>query len=96
MDTLAVVLVTVPILAPIITAMGFSPIWFGIVMVINTELGLITPPMGMNTFVTSQAFKKPVAEVLGGVFPFFCVQVLFLVVVVAFPGLSLWLPGMMK
>jgi tripartite ATP-independent transporter DctM subunit len=96
MDTLAIVLVTVPIFVPVIIHLGFDPIWFGIVMVVNTEIGLITPPIGLNTFITSQVFKISIFDLLRGVFPFLMILLIFLVITIAFPELSLWLPGLMK
>jgi C4-dicarboxylate transporter DctM subunit len=96
MDTLAIFLVTVPIFVPIIMALGFDPLWFGIVMVVNTEIGLITPPIGLNLFLTSGVFGIPVAQLLRGVLPFLAVLLAFLGIVIAFPELSLWLPSMMR
>lgn len=96
MDTLAIVLLTVPIFVPLIVALGFDPIWFGVVMVVNTEIGLITPPIGLNTFITSQIFRISIIDLLRGVIPFLAVLVVFLGIVIAFPELSLWLPGMMR
>ncbi|MBN2060067.1 MAG: TRAP transporter large permease [Deltaproteobacteria bacterium] len=95
MDTLAITLVTVPIFVPLIVALGFDPIWFGVVMVINTEIGLITPPIGLNTFIASSAFHMPIGEILRGVFPYLIILFIFLIVIVAFPELSLWLPRLM-
>lgn len=96
MDTLAIVLVTVPIFVPIIVALGFNPVWFGVVMVVNTEIGLITPPIGLNIFIASQVFRISIIDLLRGVAPFLVVLIVFLAIVVAFPQLSLWLPNMMK
>lgn len=95
MDTLAIVLLTVPIFVPLVVALGFDPIWFGVVMVVNTEIGLITPPFGLNTFIASQIFRISIIDLLRGVIPFLAVLVVFLGIVIAFPELSLWLPGMM-
>jgi C4-dicarboxylate transporter, DctM subunit len=96
MDTLAIVLVTVPIFVPIIVALGFNPVWFGVVMVVNTEIGLITPPIGLNIFIASQVFRISIIDLLRGVAPFLVVLIVFLAIVIAFPQLSLWLPNMMK
>jgi len=95
MDTLAIILVAVPIFVPLIMALGFDPIWFGVVMVVNTEIGLITPPIGLNTFLASQVFEMPIYHVLRGVLPFLILLFVFLAIVIAFPQLSLWLPGLM-
>jgi C4-dicarboxylate transporter DctM subunit len=96
MDTLAIILVTVPIFVPIIMALGFDPIWFGVVMVVNTEIGLITPPIGLNLFITSQIFGMRITDLMRGTIPFLIVLIVFLAIIIAFPELSLWLPGLMR
>ena len=96
MDGLAIMLVTVPLFIPLITALGFNPVWFGVLMVVNIEIALITPPVALNLFLMSGTFRMPVADVIRGVAPFLIVLVLFLAILIVFPGLSLWLPGMMQ
>jgi C4-dicarboxylate transporter DctM subunit len=96
MDGLAIMLVTVPLFIPLITALGFNPVWFGVLMVVNIEIALITPPVALNLFLMSGIFRMPVAEVIRGVFPFLIVLLLFLIILIVFPDLSLWLPGMMQ
>ena len=96
MDTLCLILVSVPIFVPVVEALGFNPIWFGIVVVVNTEIGLITPPIGLNTFIASQLFKVSVTDLLRGVTPFLIILLIFLAIVIIFPELSLWLPSMMR
>jgi len=96
MDGLAIMLVTVPLFIPLIVALGFNPVWFGVLMVVNIEIALITPPVALNLFLMSGTFRMPVAQVIRGVAPFLAVLVLFLAILIIFPDLSIWLPGMMK
>jgi TRAP-type C4-dicarboxylate transport system permease large subunit len=88
-------LLTVPVLVPILTQMGFDPLWIGIWYAVNMEIGLITPPMGINLFLTSSVFDVPSTDLMKAVIPFLAVCILFLATVVAIPQLSLWLPGIM-
>jgi TRAP-type C4-dicarboxylate transport system permease large subunit len=96
MDGLAILLVSMPIFIPLIIGLGFDPVWFGVLVVVNLEIGLITPPVGLNLFFMKGVFNVPVSEILRGVAPFIVVLLIFLGILVAFPDLSLWLPGMMK
>jgi C4-dicarboxylate transporter, DctM subunit len=94
-DPLTITLLTVPIFVPLIEQVGFNPIWFGVVFVINTEIGLITPPMGINLFAVKTVFKISTGDLLKGVTPFLLLEIAFLFIICAFPSLSLWLPSTM-
>jgi tripartite ATP-independent transporter DctM subunit len=94
-DGITIMMLTVPIFIPIITELGFDPLWFGILFVINMEIALITPPMGINFFLVRSNFDISSMELIKGVWPFLIMLVLFLAVTVVFPQLSLWLPGLM-
>jgi tripartite ATP-independent transporter DctM subunit len=94
-DPLTITLLTVPIFVPLIIQIGYNPIWFGVVFVINTEIGLITPPMGINLFAIKTVFNISTGDLLKGVTPFLMIEIVFLAVICAFPALSLWLPGTM-
>ena len=94
-DGITIMMLTVPIFIPIITDLGFDPLWFGILFVINMEIALITPPMGINFFLVRNNFNIASMDLMKGVLPFLLMLVLFLAVTVAFPQLSLWLPGLM-
>jgi C4-dicarboxylate transporter, DctM subunit len=94
-DPITITLVTVPIFVPIIVELGYNPLWFGVMFVINTEMGLITPPMGINLFAIKTIFNIPTSDLLRGVAPFLLIEVVFLAIIIAFPELSLWLPGTM-
>jgi C4-dicarboxylate transporter, DctM subunit len=89
----AIILMTTPILMPVILAAGFDPIWFGVILTINMELGLITPPVGLNLFVINGItpdVKLP--TILKGAFPFMLCMIVAIVILCLFPGLATWLP----
>ncbi|MEM7500025.1 MAG: TRAP transporter large permease [Pseudomonadota bacterium] len=95
MDSLAMILLTVPIFAPLAAAAGFDPIWFGILAVTAVEVGLITPPVGLNLFVVRAAAEDlPLGTIWRGVLPFVLADVVRLALLVALPGLALWLPSL--
>ena len=94
-DPITITLLTVPIFVPIIIDLGYNPLWFGVMFVINTEIGLITPPMGINLFAIKTIFSIPTNELLKGVAPFLLIELVFLAIIIAFPQLSLWLPSTM-
>jgi C4-dicarboxylate transporter DctM subunit len=85
----------VPIFVPLITQAGFDPLWFGIIFVVNAQIGMITPPMGIDLFAIKTIFDIPTGEILRGVTPFLLVELVFLAVLIIFPTLSLWLPSTM-
>ncbi|GAF59667.1 LOW QUALITY PROTEIN: TRAP dicarboxylate transporter, DctM subunit, unknown substrate 3 [Psychrobacter sp. JCM 18902] len=90
MDALAMLVITIPVVYPIILALGFDPVWFGIIAVLTVELGLITPPMGMNIFVIKAAAPHiKLADMFRGVAPFIVSDLVRLVVLIAFPAISL-------
>ena len=93
MDAMAMVILTVPIVFPVITALGFDPIWFGVIIVMTVELGLIHPPVGMNVFVIKSVVGDVgIGTIFVGVIPFVITDILRLAVLIAFPVLSTWLP----
>lgn len=92
MDALAMLVITIPVVYPIILSLGFDPVWFGIIAVLTVELGLITPPMGLNIFVIkAMAPHIKLSDMFRGVAPFIVSDLLRLVILVAFPVLSLFL-----
>lgn len=96
LESLSMVTLTVPILFPIVTGLGFDPIWFGIFVVVATELSFITPPIGMNVFVMrSVAPEIPTGQIFAGVLPFVAMDVLRLILLIAVPGLALLIPDSM-
>ncbi|HXT81077.1 MAG TPA: TRAP transporter permease [Acetobacteraceae bacterium] len=96
MDAMAMVILTVPIIFPAITALGFDPIWFGVIVVMTVELGLIHPPVGMNVFVIKTVVKDvSFSTIFLGVIPFVLTDIARLAVLIAFPAIATFLPGRM-
>jgi C4-dicarboxylate transporter DctM subunit len=96
MDAMAMIILTVPIIFPVVTALGFDPIWFGVIIVMTVELGLIHPPVGMNVFVIKSVVKEvSFTTIFKGVLPFVATDIVRLVILIAFPIIALWLPQRM-
>jgi len=96
MDAMAMIILTVPIIFPVIVHLGFDPIWFGVIIVMTVELGLIHPPVGMNVFVIKSVVKDvSFTTIFKGVLPFILTDILRLVILIAFPIIALWLPTKM-
>jgi C4-dicarboxylate transporter, DctM subunit len=96
MDAMAMIILTVPIIFPVITQLGFDPVWFGIIIVMTVELGLIHPPVGMNVFVIKSVVQDvSFTTIFKGVLPFVATDILRLVILIAFPIIALWLPSRM-
>jgi len=97
MNIIPMIMITLPIFYPTILALGFDPIWFGVVMVIMMEMGQITPPVGVNVFVIAGVAKDvPMGTIFKGILPFWGVEVVCIILLTAFPQIALFLPNMMK
>jgi C4-dicarboxylate transporter DctM subunit len=97
MEELSMVLLTIPVFFPIVTQLGFDPVWFGVLIVLVVQIGLISPPVGMNLFVLNALLKTvPLAQIFRGVWMFVAALVVALAFVLEFQWLALWLPGFMK
>ena len=97
LDSLSMLLITLPLFFPLVKSLGFDPIWFGILVVCVVEIGLITPPVGMNLFVIAAVVPgMPLRTVMVGVTPFIAADFVRLAILVAFPWITLWLPSLMK
>ena len=97
MDSLAMMLLTVPIFFPLILELGFDPVWFGILIVRVCEIGLITPPVGLNVYIIRGVAKDvPMQTIFSGIAPFLVADVLHVILLVAFPQITLFLPNLMK
>ncbi len=97
MEELSMILLTVPVFFPLIVHLGLDPIWFGILIVVVVEIGLISPPVGMNLFVLNTMLPHvPTRTIFRGVLPFMAADCLRLAILVAFPIISLYLPSLMK
>lgn len=97
MSTVGMIMVTMPIFMPIVTALGLSPLWFGVLVLINMEMGAVTPPVGMMLFVMKGVSPKgtTIADVYKAAIPFFACDLIAITLIITFPALALWLPGFM-
>src|SRR5690606_16207261 len=96
LESLSMILLTVPIFFPIITALGFDPVWFGILIVVVVEIGLITPPIGVNLFVIRSVTPDiSMGAVVRGVLPFIVSDLTRVLLIAGIPALSLWLPNLL-
>ena len=96
MDCYAIMILTVPIIFPVIEAMQFDPIWFGVLMVIVLEVGLITPPVGLNVFVLKAAAPDvPMTTIFRGIWPFLVAAIISIIILIAFPQIALYIPSRM-
>ncbi|QHE87109.1 TRAP transporter large permease [Hydrogenophaga sp. BPS33] len=96
MEELSMVLLTIPVFFPVITGLGFDPVWFGVLIVTIVEIGMISPPVGMNLFVMNSLLPQvKLKHIFQGVWPFVMADVVRLGILIAFPALSLWLPSLM-
>jgi TRAP-type C4-dicarboxylate transport system permease large subunit len=93
MDQVAILILTVPITVPIVTALGFDPIWFGVLVVVTAEIGMITPPLGLNAFIVARYANQPLTRVFAGLWPHIVAHLLVIIVLCLFPQLVLWLPA---
>jgi C4-dicarboxylate transporter DctM subunit len=97
LETVSIIMLTMPLVAPILDALKIDPIWYAIVLTVNMEMALVTPPVGMNLYVINGLDKDiRMAEVIRGVTPFIILMMAFLIFTMLFPPMSTWLPSMMK
>ncbi len=95
-ESLSMLLLTVPVFYPLVASLGFDLVWFGIVVVVVTEISLITPPVGLNIFVLSSVVKDiKTSTIFKGVTPYWCADIVRLLLLLLIPPLSLWLPSML-
>ncbi len=95
LDGLSIMVMTLPITLPLISAAGWDAVWFGVFLVVMIELGLITPPIGFNLFVLQGITGKPIGVIARGAFPFFLLMMLSAIIITAFPSIVLWLPDVL-
>ena len=97
LETVSIILITLPMLYPIIKALGFDPIWFNVVLLINMELALITPPVGMNLFVIKGISEdSSIQDIIAGSAPFALIMLAEIALLCFFPGIATWLPSVLK
>jgi C4-dicarboxylate transporter DctM subunit len=95
METISIIVITLPILAPIITSLGWDLVWFGVIMTVNMEMALITPPVGLNLYVVLGVVRTVSLEtIIRGTLPYVILMAIGIVLVAVFPSLALWLPGL--
>lgn len=96
LDIVSSQILTIPIIFPIVLAMNFDPIWFGVLMIVIQEMGLITPPIGLNVFMVSGASGVPVGTIFAGVWPFVIAMAICIILIILFPQIALFLPNTMR
>jgi C4-dicarboxylate transporter, DctM subunit len=94
-DALALIILTIPIFYPVVIQLGFDPIWFGVIIVLITMMGVITPPVGMNSYVVASISKIPLETVFKGIWPFLIALCVAAVVLIVFPGIATFLPALL-
>ena len=96
LESVAIILVTVPVFLPVVIAMGYDKVWYGILMVVVVEVGLITPPVGLNIFVIrAQLPDVALGTIFRGIGPFLVADAVLIALLMIFPGLALWLPSIL-
>lgn len=96
MDQMAIIALTVPVTLLVVEAFGFDPIWYGILVILLAEVGLITPPLGLNVFVVARAVKLPVETIFLGAAPFAVAILIVGIILFLFPSITLLLPNFMN
>ena len=96
MDQVAILILTVPIVLPLVKSLGFDPVWFGVIVIVMAEVGLVTPPVGLNVFVVARYAKRPLGEIFAGVWPHVISHLVLVAFLVSFPSIILWLPSKMS
>jgi C4-dicarboxylate transporter DctM subunit len=95
LESIAIILVTTPVVLPVMAALHIDPIWYGILLTINLELAQITPPVGMNLFTIKAISQAPMGQIIRGAMPYVVLLIIGIALVMAWPPLALWLPGTM-
>ncbi|MEE8294795.1 MAG: TRAP transporter large permease subunit, partial [Sphingomonadales bacterium] len=95
LDGLSVIVITLPIVLPLVTAAGFDPLWFGIFVVITVEMAQVTPPVGFNLFVVQNLTGESIAKIARAAFPFFLIMAAFALLIAVFPGIVTFLPDIL-
>ena len=97
MDSMALIVVTIPIFYPLVTKLGFDPIWFGVIIVLTGEMGVITPPVGVNVFVIKGiAPDIPLEVIFRGIIPFLAALIIFTIILTIFPQIATFLPSLIS
>lgn len=95
LDQISILILTVPVALPLVVSLGYDPIWFGIIVILLAEVGIVTPPVGLNVFVVSRVTGIPVEKVFSGVYPHVFAHIVLIILLVSFPAIIMWLPSRM-
>jgi C4-dicarboxylate transporter DctM subunit len=95
LESIAIILITTPVILPVMLHLDINPIWYGVLLVINLELAMITPPVGMNLFTIKAITRAPLGEIVRGAAPYVLLMILAMALVMVWPQIALWLPGTM-
>jgi len=95
LESISIILITTPVILPVMTALGIDKVWYGVLLTINLELALISPPVGMNLIVIKSITKAPLVEIDKAAMPYLAMLILSIAIIMAFPQIALWLPGTM-
>lgn len=93
LDLISILILTIPVVLPVVTSLGFDPIWFGVIVILLSEIGIVTPPVGMNVFVVAKVAEVPVRDLFAGVMPYIAMLLGLIALLIAFPDIVLWLPS---
>lgn len=93
LDLISILILTIPVVLPIVVALGFDPVWFGVIVILLSEIGIVTPPVGMNVFVVAKVTDVPVRDLFSGVIPYILMLLGLITLLIAFPEIVLWLPS---
>lgn len=96
MDQIAILILTVPVVLPVVVSLGFDPVWFGVIVIVTAEVGMVTPPMGLNVFVVARYTRRPLGEIFRGVMPHVIAHLIVIFLLTVFPSIILWLPSTMQ
>ena len=96
LDAMALIMLTIPIIYPVILQLNYDPVWFGVVIVLISQIAVVTPPVGVNVYVTKGiALDVPIAKIFSGTFPFLVAMFILLIIVILFPNMIMWLPNLL-
>ena len=96
LDVISAVILTIPVIYPLAMSLGFDPLWFGVILVILIEMGLVTPPVGLDVYILSGAIDVPLFTIFKGVLPFLVAMIIGIILLAIFPEIATWLPSTMK
>ena len=96
LEGMSIIVMTIPIVLPLVTAAGYDSLWFGIFLILMVELAQISPPVGMNLFVLQGLTRKPLGEIVRAALPFFIIMLLFVLTIAVFPGIVSVIPDLVK